>query len=514
MTDKMKTTLLGITLTLVLLIAYFFIRPGMVERSYVRSIGSTANSISLLFNSFQRDRRIFEKDIPQFKRMIESRFGPQEFLAVANSEGAVINKDDIDRGSELYYSIIQNFEGNLMSRSPGMLVRYHNGKKYYILVNNVTGGSMITVYPFRLTKMMYIKLSLEIALIILVSILIAALSYILRHRRPRAVSTPEQQKDVNIAKPQARPAINEDAASRELSNFASSSLGEYVFELFRQITAGYSPDLVSLYAMNRDATAMAKSFEMKGRSFIKIESDDFDTIDIMTEVGDELKRGSTLVLDNGRKIMLPAMYRNALLGAIIVVRGIPFKGQEITEIKACLADIARYLSEFIFFNDVAVEPETGLYSRTYFNLKLREQKKALQSNGTPFSLLLLSFFGSDTNLQAEEFQAAVRGVAAKLAPALGEGDIICRVERDIAILLPGAGLDESIAIGERIGEMLQAARVRIDKKNSIALHPYIGLASSEKIDPNDDFLDTARRYLDLAKEREEGTVQYSRIVTV
>ncbi len=513
MTDKMKTTLLGITLTLVLLIAYFFIRPGMVERSYIRGIESTANSISLVFNSFQRDRRIFEKDIPQFKRMIESRFGPQEFLAIANREGTVINKDDIDRGSELYYSIIQNFEGNLMSRAPGMLVRYHNGKKNYILVTNVTGGSMITVYPFRLTKMMYIKLSLEIALIVLVSILIAALSYILRHRRPRPVSKPEYR-DITATRPQTSSPINEDAASRELSNFASSSLGEYVFELFRQITAGYSPDLVSLYAMNRGATAMAKSFEMKGRSFIKIESDDFDTIDIMTEVGDELKRGSTLVLDNGRKIMLPAMYRNALLGAIIVVRGIPFKGQEITEIKARLADIARYLSEYIFFNDVAVEPETGLYSRTYFNLKLREQKKALQSNGTPFSLLLLSFFGADTNLQAGEFQAAVRGVAAKLAPALGEGDIICRTERDIAILLPGTGLDESITVGERIAEMLQAARIRIDKKNSIALHPYIGIASSEKLDPNDDFLDTARRYLDLAKEREEGTVQYSRIVTV
>jgi hypothetical protein len=74
-----------------------------------------------------------------------------------------------------------------------MLVRYHNGKKYYILVNNVTGGSMITVYPFRLTKMMYIKLSLEIALIVLVSILIAALTYILRHRGAARFTNPKSR---------------------------------------------------------------------------------------------------------------------------------------------------------------------------------------------------------------------------------------------------------------------------------------------------------------------------------
>jgi GGDEF domain-containing protein len=194
------------------------------------------------------------------------------------------------------------------------------------------------------------------------------------------------------------------------------------------------------------------------------------------------------------------MYRNALPAPSSLSRH-TFKGQEITEIKACLADIARYLSEFIFFNDVAVEPETGLYSRTYFNLKLREQKKALQSNGTPFSLLLLSFFGSDTNLQAEEFQAAVRGVAAKLAPALGEGDIICRVERDIAILLPGAGLDESITVGERIAGMLQAARMRIDKKNRLASIPH-RLASSRETRPERRFSRYRAALSRSAKERE------------
>ena len=514
MTAKTKIIFLGFAVAIAFLLAYFFIRPGMIEKSYIGTVTSTTNNIGWLLNGFEKEKPLKDRDIAKFKKNIESRFGKVHFLAIADSDRKILNRELLDSSNELYFSIITNFEEGKVLKNPGMIVRHHNQQKYYIISKDINGGYIVTVFPFTLTRKTYIKLALEVFLVLLIAILVTTILYVMFYKKGR-IKDDATYRVVDVGAP-AKPAPvvkDEQKAAQELSNFASETLSTYVYDLFRFLSTSYSPDLVSLYIMSRDTESMAKSYEMRGHSFLKIDSDNFDSIAVSNEVGMELKNGSTLVLDNGNRAILPVMFRNSLLGALVLHRGIPFKGPEITDIKSQLATISRFLSEYIFFNDVAIDEETGLYSRVYFNLKLREQKKR-SASGSSYTVMMISQIGDDTFLDDEQHGELIRSTAMKIAGQLREDDILCRIENYIAALLPDISLDESIERAELITAALNSAKIKMLKNLKITPVIHIGIASTENLGKDEDILSAAHQHLELAKRRGESYIHYSPVRSV
>ena len=514
MTAKTKIIFFGAAVTITFLLAYFFIRPGMIEKEYIDTVSSTASNIGWLLNSFDKDTNLKDRDLARFKKAINARFGEINFLAIADTERKILNRTLLDMSNELNFSLVQNFEEGKILKAPGMIVRNHNQKKYYIFSRTVNGGHIITAFPFSLTRKACIKLILEVILLILFAILIATILYVAIYRKGK-IKDDATYRVVDIGAPvKHAPAVMDDQkAAQELSNFASETLSTYVFDLFKDIANTYSPDIVSLYIMSKDTESIAKSFEMRGHSFLKIDSDDFDSIEIGNEVGRELKNASTLVLDNGKRAILPVMYRNSLLGALELHRGIPFNGPEIADVKTQLGNISRFLSEYIFFKDVAIDEQTGLYSRVYFNLKLREQGKRAAS-GSNYAVMMISQIGDDTFLDETQHVELIRISGSKIAGHLREDDILCRIENYIAILLPDITLDESIDRANKITAALSSAKIKMLKNLKITPVIHIGIASTENLGKDEDMLSAAHQHLELAKRRGESYIQYSPVRNV
>ncbi len=89
-----------------------------------------------------------------------------------------------------------------------------------------------------------------------------------------------------------------------------------------------------------------------------------DSIDTTDEIGEELKRDSTLVLNRGRKLIIPIMHREDLIGAVGVSRGEAFTGPEIADLKKQSAGLSRIIATVSIADPPAlpvtrvIDPET------------------------------------------------------------------------------------------------------------------------------------------------------------
>jgi hypothetical protein len=509
MNARYKSTIFAIAAAMILLVAYFFVRPGLLEKEYLKRLDSASTTAAWNLERFDRDKVLERKDFQKYRESLEPGFAPLEYFAVFNTAGGLLYRHTRDRESELFYSVTQDLQSKKITAKDSPLVRFYNQKKYYVFVREIKDGTVALSSVFRLTRKDIIRVVLELSLIVLLSIAAGTLFYIALYRSGRAPSA-GAHRVIRVGSQKKAVVPDEEKKRSEISDYAAENLKNYVFELFSAISAGHAPDTISLYIMNRESTRMAKTFEMKGRSFIKIDAPDLDVIEVQNEIGAELKKASTLVLSNGNKLILPVLFRNSLLGAVNIIRGIPFKGVEIGDIKSLLGNIAQFLSEYIFCHDVVIDADSGLYSNFYFKLKYDEAVKSRARGGNGFAAMLIALFrdgAPDRGVVAE----IVRGLSKKIMERLEADDIATLHDDRISVLLAGAGKERAIAAGEDLLDYLSGLSVKTGSGVRIALKPCIGLTSTDMIGTADDPLKSARQNLEYALLSEESRLEYSKI---
>jgi hypothetical protein len=156
---------------------------------------------------------------------------------------------------------------------------------------------LLIAYPYRADSRTLVRLALEMFLLVILAVIITTAVYIIRVRRPwrdseeKAEDPPSDIPTIKAAHARTlRPSIvREESMERPLeSSVAAHSLNSYIFDLLRKISAQYDLDSLSLYLKNRQ-NSLSKTYELKGKRFLKIDSDTFETMDIDNELGRELK---------------------------------------------------------------------------------------------------------------------------------------------------------------------------------------------------------------------------------
>ncbi|MCX7679555.1 MAG: GGDEF domain-containing protein [Spirochaetes bacterium] len=450
---------------------YLFIRPSFYEKEYIEHLNVKARDIIRYIEKFEPNNELNKKNFQKlFTETFQKRF-PIEYLAIFDSRAGKIFSYSSDRESELFYSITHDIQEGKLQAAEKPLIRFYNQKKFYIFIKPLAGGMSAIGFRFEPTKKDIVRFILEIVLIVLLSIFFAAAIHLYRYRTGKI---PAQ---AHLITPQkAKHSFIPDLAVKktELSTHATNKLKEYVLELFTEISSEHAPDSLSIYLMNRESTHMSKTFEMKGKSFITIESPDLDIVQIHTELGKELQRSSVVVLSNGMRLLIPIMYRHTLLGAVSISRGVPFKGLEIQEIRASFGKLAQYLSEYIVYHDAVIDSKTGFYTNFYFNFKYEELLKGL-SYGTHFSVLEMAFVKA--NLTTETATNIAKSISRKLFQTLPASAIPSLFNDTLAILLPNTEKESAIETAQKITTLLQGASVHIEN-GKVLLSPTIGIAST------------------------------------
>ncbi len=510
MKSSYKSILFAVTIFLLLIMAYLFVRPGIFEKEYVNNLESRSTWTAASLEGFERDKPIENRNMGKVQAALEKKFGPTEYFSVYNKKNVPVYKHTLDRESELFYSLGRDLETGKLSPADSPLVRFYNQKKFYIFISEIRDGTLALSWSYRLSRKDMVRLFLEILLIILVSIAAGSLFHVALYRSG-AIPAPAEHQVIRVGGDTGSRIKDVEKKADEIRLFASDNLRNYVYDLFISISSSHGPDSISLYIMNRESNRMSKSFEMKGRSFVTIDSPDLDVIDTDNEIGSELKQASTLVLSNGNRVILPILFRNNLLGAVNIIRGIPFKGLEIRDIKALFGDIARFLSEYILFNDVVVDPETGLYGNFYFKLKYEEMLKQSRKGGKTFAVLAIALF-REKDVESGMLRETVRGLARGLMDKIGEDDIITLHDTSLSLIMPDADSEKALAAAEAMLKRLSGLNVKTGTAR-MQLRPYIGFTTNGMPGVTDP-LGAARENLNYALLSETSTIEYSRIRSI
>ncbi len=504
---KPKTTafLFGIITLSLFLTAYFFIRPRLYEHEYISRISSQSKELMKKIEQYDPTREFSQKDYRKFFEAANKIHGPFEYCAIFDSLNANIYSFSLDRESELFYSITQDISAGKLKAEEKPLVRYYNEKKFYIIIKHIPGGTCALSYRFEPTRRDIIRLSLEIILIVLMSIFFAATFHIYRYRSGKVAA--EVHRVVKVGKDSKSLIPDLDDKRREFSSCTAGRLKSYVYELFTAIASTHAPDIISIYIMNRESTGMSKTFEMKGKSFISIDSPDLDVIHIQNEIGRELQRSSVLVLSNGTRLLIPIMYRNTLLGAVNLYRGVPFQGMEIKDIRSSFGKLAQFLSEYIVYHDAVVDSATGLYTNFFFNMKYDELLSLIERGGR-FSVLEIAL--TREGLAQNDVVDITKAIAPKLLKLIGISGVASLSDSTLRVLLPDTDKDSAIQTAQILLSSLSKLAVKTEK-GKITLSPVIGLASTTMPDCAENPLEVAHTNMEFALRSGESPLEYSRI---
>lgn len=508
MTLRKKIIIIWFIVTLILIMIYSSMRTEMLEKEYIKTLILASRRIGISLNNFQKASTLKDKNLSKFFQLLNNRY-KQGLVAIADRDNRILNVTKNNRyfeSNELFETIIRDFQngGFTLEKGKPFLIRYYNQVKFYVFIENIYEGKALIMYPYSLEKKEKARLVLELLLLVIITIIIFSSIYLYLQKYGK-IDAESRYRIIKGGRKSAARASG-TTITKDIENIASNSLHKTVYDLFNTISSNFSADIISLYIIKEDENVLEKKFELKGKAFLKIDSSDFDVIAIDNEIGGELKNSSIFVMENGRKLTFPLLFRDSLIGAVVIIRDRGFTGHEMGDIKLKLEDITKMLSEYILLNDVVVDRSTGLYSKTYFKLRYEELKKLFLNKQSNFAVILISVFSGDKNLMLDDNNILIREISSRIMENLSTNDILCRADNLLSVLMPDADKLKALSTAEKIRASLNELEIRAGK-SQYTVHPFIGYASTEQIDHGEDLLDISAKSLEYAMTKSGSNIQ-------
>ncbi|MBN2401900.1 MAG: hypothetical protein JXN64_05835 [Spirochaetes bacterium] len=367
MTSKKKNIITCLFITLLIIFIYIPLRTGLLEKQFIKAIILTSEKIVLSISSFEKDKKLHDKDLSKYYSLIKDKFPSIALIAAADKKNKILKamkNEKYIRSNITFDAMIEGFirDEFKVYKKNDFVIRYYDQNRFYIFINNITGGKLLIVFPYKLSLKLIIQLILEILLITIFSIIITALISIKLNKKAKT----SNGKTAGFIKKESVKKIKPDKTGKDKKISEHKDTGRepdkstlnldyltgYVYDLFNYISGEYNSEVVSFYLLSEDQSRLNKIFELKGKALIKIDDSEFNSMSINRGITEELKNSSTILQEKGKKVTLPVLYRNILLGIITIYRDKEFKGPEINDIALQLKNIAKPLGEHILLADV------------------------------------------------------------------------------------------------------------------------------------------------------------------
>lgn len=177
-----------------------------------------------------------------------------------------------------------------------------------------------------------------------------------------------------------------------------------------------------------------------------------------------------VILDFKPKELLvePILYKNALLGLLILVCSDSFSSQMLSTLKFFNQELSLAFRNALTHEQMtqfaAIDTLTGLFNRRFGLRRLNEEFTRVLRNGLPLSLLMFDIdhfkIVNDTygHMAGDKVLANVSKIGLS---SIREGDILLRYGgEEFLCILPGAGQEDAIKTAERIRIMVMNSHVK------------------------------------------------------
>lgn len=504
MSPRLKVVIACFAAATVILPAYFNIRLNIMEETHVKRIVRETIAVTDLFRaSGLAGGAAVPRPEEKLEAFVKAATGayPRLALCAVSDRGMATRmaakNDRYIPTTIVYDAILQDFTRDriTVSRERPFMVRYYGNtanrgdEKFYLFVTRVDDWRILAVWPSFLDRQAITRIALESGLIVFTLSLGGLVVGLMAIRRRAAPGSPggaaqpvtvtapgEQISAIPVNLDLAVQSLErEDAvSSRPTRTAAGNTLRDYVIDIFKKIDGAYAPETVSLY-LRHYPDRLSRTYELKGHSFLTYDAGSFDHIELASDVGRELTGASVMVLEGGRSIVIPLIYREQIIAAVTLARAGGFSGAEIGAIGGLFTVILKELNDFLLVSEVMTDPATGLHSKAYFAVKYRE---LLASGGGGFALVMIALFDG---LPAPDAALSAR-IMKILAPALREGfppgASLFRHDALVAVLVPAMTPDEASACVLSLKESLARYQIKVSDTEIIKLTPRVLAAAA------------------------------------
>jgi two-component system cell cycle response regulator len=193
-------------------------------------------------------------------------------------------------------------------------------------------------------------------------------------------------------------------------------------------------------------------------------------------------------------IVEPIVYKNSLLGVMLLVSAVPFPEQTTLKLKLfnqvlCLA-FRNALTHEQMTRLAAVDPLTGSYNRRFGTLRAHEEFSRAIRAGTPLSVFDIDHFKVVNDTYGHPVGDKVLMAVAKIVlGSIREGDILARYGgEEFLCILPGASQHDANIVAERIRIMVMDSHVmnfeqeiRVTISVGAATYPNGSISNSDQL---------------------------------
>ncbi len=533
MPPKIRIIVSGLIVTVIAIIIYIIFRINIIEKDFIKVLNNRTAHINRIYRNFNEkytDIKANKNKLKELFQLINKKYPEIALIAAADMDYTVelISKNNrILKSEKMYKTIVDDFLNRKLSvpSSKEYITRYYNlngknndSQKFYIINKIINNNRLFYLFPYKPRKQILIKVTLEVSMIIIAIIIITTVIFIKssQNSMPTEMQKNKLKGSHNLAENIGRDSYNIDLKGRSIQSSekklfpneirsASDSLNKQVYRLFSDLNSKYFPESISLYLKVTD-NLLSKSFEYKGKSFIKIDSSSFDTIDIDNDAGKELLKSTVMILERGSKFIFPIIHENSLLGVISIIRDTGFNGKEIQDIKNDLIGILKQLSEYIVISRVMIDADTGLYSKAYFDLKYNEEIDSAVKNSEDLSIILLKPFKNNSTINMDQYSSIAKLVSSTLSNIIKNDHFVSMYEDFLAIIIPGLKSNYCLELAEKIFNTLCKIKIKIDNDNYTLLDPYIGISSTDSIIAGEDLFKAAKNNLGNSLKSDTGNI--------
>ena len=324
----------GIADFIAILAAFTALRSASLDHSYRDHLSARTKKISATFDAFFLKNE-FSKDTitPYLKETLFTRYPDLAFATVFDPDGQIIvslmNKDDPEVYGQVYDDI---YAGRFPVSDTGAIAeKYYKSRKYYILPARGAKGILTLVFPRSLPVAFILRFILEIIAVGCIAAACIGMIYLTLQKRLSAVNAkPKKQpkaKEKEPKKPEPKPVKK-----------AAPKLEPFLLESFSAVAGLTGAESVLLSTISAKTGKPEYQLVSDGERIIKTKIKG-ETADTRTQILAELRRGSHILRDRSRKVLIPVIAHGVFSAIVSVSRGKKFTGRDIAQIKHALSGI-------------------------------------------------------------------------------------------------------------------------------------------------------------------------------
>lgn len=495
MSPRIKIAIFGVSFLAVGLLLYVFVRFKYIEKDIIESYIITTNRVIEEYKAYEkkvkgRDDAISARDLSAYLKIMHKKHGNIALMALTDDNLAVRLSSKNSRyitSSYLFESILKDYTRENLNDTgkKTYAVRYYsdagggegNQNKYYLFLRQIGPYRLLVAYPYAMSDRILVRTVLELALLVVISFIVSLIAYLSINGKRSRGKTTAGPIIIDLGVSSGLTADDAAGAARHTSRVASESLVEFVHGQFITIHDLCNTQSISLYIAHGTGK-LIKTMELMGNVFMKIDSLSFDTVDLDNDVGEALREGSTIILEDGRKLLLPMIYNGSFLGAVILIGKELFQGTVIQTVKEKTAGILKNLNDLLALNDVMIDSGSGLHSKTYFHFKYDESLKSWKNHGKHFSLIFIELFNKNVQIDDDDKNRIMKVIAPAIMDCVKNGCSMCRYDDCIALVLLEMNMRMAQGLATTIKSMLARYRIK-EGTTSIGLNPAINIASTD-----------------------------------